>query len=100
MYINEILDVVGAAIGLLFILVHIKASRSLMGSFFKRYYKWMIFGACLMFLSFSVDSFGGWFGLMDDTADFIHHLLIIAFSGVFVIAARILPKEAAERIKI
>lgn len=99
MSLNTLLDVLGAIVGIVFVYVNIKASRSLTGSFFKKYYRWMTLGAVFLFLGFTTDIVGGWFGVSGDISEVIHHMELLAFGAIFIFAARILPKEAAEHIK-
>ncbi len=69
------------------------------GSFFKKYYRWVIIGAVFLILGFTTDIMGDWLGLSEDMTDSLHHAELLIFGIMFVYAARILPKEAAEYLK-
>jgi hypothetical protein len=98
MDINAILEVIAAVSALVFLWLNIRASRSLIGSFFKKYYSWMIIGTVFLFLGFAGDVFGEAVGLSENIVEFGHHLSLAIFGAMFVYASYILPKEAAERM--
>lgn len=99
MSLNILFEILGAIVGIVFVYINIKASRSLTGSFFKKYYRWMTLGAIFLFLGFTTDVVGGWFGVSENITEVLHHVELLIFGVIFIFAARILPKEAAEHIK-
>lgn len=100
MPLNTFFEILGALVGIVFVYVNIKAGKSLMGSFFKKYYLWMTVGAVFLFLGFTTDVIGRWIGVPEDITDAVHHIELLVFGVIFIYAARILPKEAAKHIKI
>ncbi|MDD4931795.1 MAG: hypothetical protein PHG66_06665 [Candidatus Colwellbacteria bacterium] len=96
MSINTVFEIVGMLTAVVFILVNLKESRSLTGSFFKGYYRWIIVGAIFMFLGFTTDITGEWLGMSESVIDPLHHLELILFGVIFIYASRILPREASK----
>ncbi|MBI5401502.1 hypothetical protein HZB05_01595 [Candidatus Wolfebacteria bacterium] len=89
-------NILGALISFGFIYITIVSSRSLIGSFFKQYYRLMIVAAIFFGLGFLLEIFGGVAGLSVDTEDVIHHILLIGAGIMFVYTGIIFPKEAAK----
>ncbi len=90
---NIVLDFAGAAIAIIFLFLNVKAKRSLVGSFFKKYYLLMITSSIALFLGFAVD--------LSTAAgsDQLHHLALLLFGTIAIWAAYILPIEAAVYLK-
>ena len=93
-----VVNIIGIIFGLVFIGLNIKAGRSLVGSFFKNYYRWMVVGALIFTLGFSAE-FIKFFGVTENIADGIHHLLLMIAVIIFVITSLTLPKEASQYMK-
>jgi len=99
MDINRILEISAAVLALVFLWMNFKASKSLIGSFFKKYYLWITVGTFFLFLGFAGDVFGSALGLSEETVEFGHHFSLVMFGIMFVYASYVLPKEAAEYMK-
>jgi hypothetical protein len=99
MQINAILEILGALVGVVFIYVNAKNSRSLTGSFFKKYYKLVIVGSIFLVLGFTTDITGDWLGMSEDLIGPLHHLELLIFGIIFVYAAKVLPEEAAKHME-
>lgn len=89
-------NILGILISVGFIWITISSSRSLIGSFFKQYYRLMTVAAIFFGLGFLLEVFYVVVGLSADTEDVIHHILLIGAGIMFVYAGIILPKEAAK----
>ncbi len=89
-------DILGVLISVGFIYVTIVSSRSLIGSFFKQYYRLMTVAAIFFGSGFVLEILGGVVGLSADTKDIIHHILLIAAGIMFTYTGVVLPKEAAK----
>lgn len=90
---NLITNIVGTVAGLIFLLLSIKAGRSLTGSFFKRSYNWLTIGAVAFIISFLFE-IAAFYGLNDDVADTIHHILLLATGVIFIFVSLTFTKEA------
>ncbi|MCL5017575.1 MAG: hypothetical protein M1155_02880 [Patescibacteria group bacterium] len=99
MVINQIVDILGLIAGLVFIYVNIRASRSMVGSFFKKYYVNLIVASLFFALGWATNFFEVLGISSADTAEFLHHLFLLLSGIVFVAASYYLPKEAAEYMK-
>jgi len=92
---NLITNIAGAVAGLIFLFLSIKAGRSLVGSFFKRSYSRLAIGAIAFIVSFLFE-IAVFYGLNDDIADIIHHILLLVTSIIFIFVSLIFTKEATE----
>lgn len=90
---NLITNIAGAVAGLIFIFLSIKAGRSLTGSFFKRSYNRLAIGAVAFTISFLIEV-AAFYGLNDDVADIIHHILLLATGVIFIFVNLAFTKEA------
>jgi len=91
-----IFNIAGVLISIGFIWLMIYSSKSLVGSFFKKYYKLMIIAAIVFGSGFLVETLGEFIGLSVDIVDTIHHIILIAAAIMFVYAGIVFPKEADE----
>ena len=91
-------NIIGIIFGLIFVGLNIKARRSLVGSFFKNYYRWMIIGAIVFAFGFFTE-FAELIGIDRSIAEGIHHLLLMIAGIIFVFTSLTLPKEASQYLK-
>ncbi|MDD5099121.1 MAG: hypothetical protein PHP35_02155 [Candidatus Colwellbacteria bacterium] len=98
MDINKILEITAAVLALIFLWINLSAKRSLVGSFFKGYYNWIIVGTAFLFIGFGGDVLGKYLGLSEEFVEVSHHLALVLFAASFIYASYILPKEAAKKI--
>jgi Ca2+/Na+ antiporter len=86
-------DAVGVILGIIFIILYVKAARSLVGSAFKTYHQWMTVGATFFTFSFLADYaslISG--GILWVNA--IHDILLLSSVIVFIVTNFRLPHEA------
>lgn len=93
---NTSFDIFGILISFGFIWITIKSGRSLVGSFFKKYYWLMTVAAIIFGFGFLIEPIGGFLGFNDDVIDTVHHVFLIAAAIMFVCAGIVFPKEAAK----
>lgn len=98
MDINKILEATAAILALVFLWMNLSTKQSLIGSFFKKYYNWMVVGTIFLFIGFGGDVLGTSLGISEDFVNFFHHLALVLFGISFIYASYILPKEAAAKI--
>ncbi len=91
---NLITNIAGAVAGLIFLFLSVKAGRSLTGSFFKRSYNRLAIGAVAFTVSFLIE-IATFYGLNDDVADPIHHILLLITGVIFIFVSLAFTKEAA-----
>jgi hypothetical protein len=91
-------NIIGIIFGLIFVGLNIKARRSLIDSFFKNYYRWMIIGAVVFTFGFFTE-FAEFFGVNKGISEGFHHSLLVVAGIVFVLTSLALPKEASQYIK-
>lgn len=91
---TNILDLLGVLLGVVFLFMSLRGSRSLIGSFFKNYYRFMIVGALALTFGFLIEPVGDWIGLKEETIMLIHDLSLLIASGLFVYASYVLPNDA------
>jgi Rad3-related DNA helicase len=96
---NQIIDIIGVVLGLLFLALSLRASRSLVGSVFKRYHYWMMIGATLVSLSFVANMIGEVLG-QEEILETVHHVIMLISIVIFIITDLQLPKEATEYLDI
>ncbi len=89
---------VGTAIGTYFIVFLYKQSRTLVGSFFRGYYKRMILASFIFGIGF-LTVFLDRFGIESETTEMIHHTILIIAGILFILSGMRFLKEAAKVIK-
>ncbi len=94
-YLN-IINLVAASVLAFFI---VRSSRSLEGSFFKQYYRLLLIGVLALVAGFVLDIVYSDFLISMIIVKALRHIMFVTFGFVFVYAANILPKEAAEYMK-
>ncbi len=97
---TRILDLAAAAISVVFICLSIYTKKTLVGSFFKKYYWLMIISFAMLGLGLLIEAFGDFMGLSVSMAGDIHHILLVASVIIVVLAGFDLPKEAAKQLKL
>ncbi len=101
MNINFIIDLFGVFFGIIFIYVSIRSSRSIIGSAFKKYHRWMTAGAICFTFGFLLDpDVTGFFGMNSTPSEGVHDLFLLFAVIIFVITNLYLPKEASEYMNI
>lgn len=97
---TRILDLSGAAISVVFILMSISIKDTLIGSFFRRYYWLMILGYSMFFLGLIAEGIGDLIGLSPMMAGYIYHILLIVSVIIVILAGFDLPREAAKKLDL
>lgn len=101
MILSDIFNFLIAALGLIFVVLTIIDSRSLTGSFFKSYYRYMMGASIFLTLGFVIEPVADMIGLKDNAmmlATHAHHTSLVIASVLFIYAGRILPRDAAHYI--
>ena len=94
---SVVIDFFGVLFGLIFIYLNIRSARSVIGSVFKRYHRWMIAGAVCFTLGFFFDvTFTSFLGIGSVLGESAHDVFLLAAAIIFVITNLSLPREAAE----
>jgi Rad3-related DNA helicase len=96
---DQVIDIVGIVLGLIFLALSLRASRSLVGSAFKRYHYWMMVGATLVSLSFVANMIGEVIG-QEETLETVHHIIMLISIVIFIITDLQLPKEAGRYLNL
>lgn len=91
---TNVLDLLGVVLGVVFLFMALRGSRSLIGSFFKNYYWFMIAGALALTFGFLIEPVGEWIGLEENTIMLLHDLAMLTESILFVYASYVLPNDA------
>ena len=89
-----LIGVVGVLVGLALLFFNRKASRSLVGSFFKQYYDSSMIAIVLLVCSFLVKLLVA-LGIDAAAGGLVHYILLILAGIVFVFTSIALPKEAS-----
>ena len=92
---ESIINIAGLIAGLVFIFLNLKASRTLLGSFFKNHYRSMMLASILFSLGWVTEF------LPADmiNTDILHHILLLTAGILFVISSVYMPKEADKLMK-
>lgn len=93
---SVIFDVLGILISFGFIAIVVKSGKSLVGSFFKEYYRLMTVAAIVFGFGFLAETIGELGGFSVEIIDIAHHIILIAAAIIFVYAGIVFPKEAAK----
>lgn len=96
---TNILDLIGVFLGIAFLIMSVRGSKSLMGSFFRNYYWLMIAGALALTFGFIIEPVGDWIGLRENTIMLLHDLAMLTESVLFVYASYVLPNDARRYIE-
>jgi uncharacterized PurR-regulated membrane protein YhhQ (DUF165 family) len=92
---THFVNVVGVFLGLVFIILNIRASRTLTGSFFKKYYRLMTAGAVIFTFGF-LSAFAHIFGANENLEMMFLHFSFLAAAVIFILTSLALPKEAGK----
>lgn len=92
---ENIIDGLGVVLGLAFIYFTVKPRKSLIGSFFKKFYGRMTIGSIFFTLGFVTD-LNIYFGFNESIVEIIHHISLLVAALIFVIISVSLPKEISE----
>ena len=98
---SDIFNLLLSALGLTFVILTIVDSRSLTGSFFKSYYRYMTGASIFLMLGFIIEPIADMIGLTWNAsmmATHAHHTALVFASILFIYSGRILPKDAANYI--
>lgn len=101
MTLSDIFNLILAVLGLILVILTVTDSRSLTGSFFKSYYRYMIGASIALMIGFVIEPLGDIIGLTGDASMMIthlHHTALIIASLLFIYSGRILPKDAVNYI--
>lgn len=102
MTLDIVFELLIAILGLALVVFTIKDSRSLVGSFFTAYYRYMIGAVIALTIGFILEPIGELLGLEEgllDIVSHVHHAALAIASILFIYAGRILPKDAARYIE-
>lgn len=97
--ITQAVDLLGVVLGIVFVFLSVRASRTLVGSAFRRYHYWMVAGAIVFTSSFIVDLIGTVTSNMD-SFDSMHHILMLVAVVIFIITNLSLPREASQYLDL
>lgn len=92
-----VINVIGLMIGFVFIIVNVSASRLLTDPALKDYFRWITLAVILFIISFATDFLI--FFIDSNIVQAIHHLLIILFLFIFVVASFNLLQEMKQNQK-
>lgn len=90
-----IINIAGLIAGLIFIFLNLKASRTLLGSFFKNYYRSMITASILFSLGWITE----FLPINFTSAESWHHIFLLTAGVLFVINSLYMPNEAGKLMK-
>ncbi len=92
-------DVIGILMGIVFILLQIRAAHTLIGSAFKRYHYWTAIAASFFMLAFVVDLVAI---ISEDLIPLgiAHHLLLLTSAIIFITTNLSLPTEASQYLNM
>jgi uncharacterized membrane protein len=96
---DQITDILGFILGIVLLCLSARASRTIVGSVFKRYHAWMIVGAALFSLSFLLDFIAirsGEIAWLDVT----HHIILLIAAIIFIATNLGLPRVASEYLNL
>ena len=91
----HLLNAVGILLGVIFVILNIRASRTLTGSFFKKYYRLMTAGAVIFTFGF-LSVFTHIFGANENLEMTLLHFSFLAAAAIFILTSLALPKEAGK----
>jgi len=95
-----VINIAGLITGLTFIFLNLKASKTLIGSFFKNYYRSMMTASILFSLGW-VTEFLPELNLTSlEISEVLHHSFLLVAGILFVISSLYMPKEAAKLMKL
>jgi hypothetical protein len=91
----HLLNVAGILLGIIFVILNIRASQTLTGSFFKKYYRLMTVGAVIFAFGF-LSAFTHVFGADENLEMTLLHFSFLAAAAIFILTSIALPKEASK----
>ena len=92
---DQLIDVLGFILGLVFIFLNAKVSKSIVGSAFKRYHSWMMVASLVFSLAFLTDLIAIRNGEIA-SLDITHHILLLIAAIIFIATNLRLPQEASQ----
>lgn len=98
--VNIVFDVLGVSLSLIFFILTIRGTQSLLGSFFKSYYRLLMMAAIALFVGFVIEPLGSALSIDVELVELIHHIGLIIASGIFVYASYLLPRDAANYLAL
>lgn len=90
----------GLVASLIFIWLNIKAGKSLTGSFFKKYYRYLTLASLAFGLGWATEFLANLGLATHEGAEFYHHIILLIAGAIFVASSLHLPKEAAQYMKV
>ena len=96
---ETIINIVGLLAGSLFMFLNYKTSKTLLGSFFKKYYQSMLVASLFFFLGWVTEFMPGLNLMSFETAEIWHHILLLLAGIMFVATSLYMPKEADKLMK-
>ena len=96
---DVVVDALGVLLGVVFVVLYMRAVRSFVGSAFKAYHQWMTVGAALFAFSFLAD----YASLVNGEIfwlNIIHDALLLSSVIVFIVTNLSLPHEANKYLKL
>ncbi len=96
---TSIFDGIGIMLSGVFLVLIIVDRRSLIGSFFRHYYRFMMGAVVAMLFAFAVDPFGELLMLSNQAIGVLHNFGMIATTALLIYASRLLPRDAAAYMK-
>ena len=92
-------SILGIIAGLFFVSLNIKSQKTLLGSFFKVYYRYLVTASILFSLGWLTEFFDYLSITSIATAEAIHHALLLLSAILFAGASYYFPKEATKLMK-
>lgn len=96
---DQIVDIIGIVFGITFLFLYGRASRTLVGSFFKYYHYWMMIGAGFFTAAFLIDYFAVIGGDIV-SLDILHHLILLAAAVIFIVVNLRFPREVGQYLNL
>jgi len=94
-----VLASIGLLVGLFFAYLNLKASKTLLGSFFKNYYRSITLASIIFSLGWVTEFFDEFALASSESSETWHHLFLLIAGVIFVISAFYFPKEADKLMK-
>ena len=90
---------IGLLVGLFFAYLNLRAGKSLLGSFFKKYYRSITLASILFSLGWVTEFAEEFAWANGESAEAWHHFFLLIAGVIFVMSAVYFPKEAEKLMK-
>ncbi|MHB9019417.1 MAG: hypothetical protein ACYC3G_00870 [Minisyncoccota bacterium] len=96
---ETIINIAGLIAGSVFIFLNYKANKTLLGSFFKKYYQSMLIASIFFSLGWITEFMPDLNLISFETAEIWHHIFLLVAGIMFVETSLYMPKEADKLMK-